>query len=210
MMNDPKYERDSSPYHEYFKLPLVLANFTAFAFKWCFAAAGAIAFTEETNLFAGLLFSKRPNDAVLGVLAVFAVLIVLPNAIHLQRQAKYFATLSSEDSIPCNQYLVGILLPWVMAAVLCHLQIYAQLINFTSLVCCANVAIVCSFLMWTTQLEESMVHQTNFKESITMLVVQDQDASDESGGDMNDEQNRVNEVRLKRREAARPRNAEKD
>lgn len=162
MMNDPKYERDSSPYHEYFKLPLVLANIGALAFKWCFAAAGAIAFTQDTNLFAGLLFSKSPNDAVLGVLAVFALLIVLPNSIHLQRQAKYFATLSSEDSIPCNQYLVGILLPWVLAAVLCHLQIFMQLVNFTSLVCCLNVAVVCSFLMWTTQLEESMVHQTNF------------------------------------------------
>lgn len=46
-----------------------------------------------------------------------------------------------------------------------------------------------------------------------MLVVQDQDGSDESGGELNDEQNRVNEVRLKRKEAARPakaRNSERD
>ena len=58
-----------------------------------------------------------------------------------------------------------------------------------------------------------MVHQTNFKESITMLVVQDQDPSDVSEAELNDEHNRVNEVRLKRKEAARParaRNSERD
>jgi hypothetical protein len=32
--------------------------------------------------------------------------------------------------------------------------------------------------MWTTQMEESMVHEFNFRESITMLVIQDKKDSD--------------------------------
>ena len=35
------------------------------------------------------------------------------------------------------------------------------------------VSVVCSLLMWTTQMEEAMVHEVNFRESIAMLVVQD-------------------------------------
>ena len=43
--------------------------------------------------------------------------------------------------------------------------------------------------MWTTQMEEMIVHETNFKESITMLVVNDQSESEEQsdGGESPDE-----------------------
>lgn len=112
------------------------------------------------------------------VMGIFCIVIVLPQCIHLQRQAKYFATLSTEDNVPCNQYLVGIFLPWLLACVLSHFQIFVHLVNLTSLVCGLLVAVVCSLLMWTTQVEETMVHETNFRESITMLVVQDPENDD--------------------------------
>jgi len=52
--------------------------------------------------------------------------------------------------------------------------VYAYMINWTSLICVLVVSVVCSLLMWTTQMEEAMVHEKNFRESITMLVVQDE------------------------------------
>jgi hypothetical protein len=46
------------------------------------------------------------------------------------------------------------------------------------------VSVACSLLMWTTQMEEALVHETNFRESITMLVVPDQnEVSDVSSGE---------------------------
>ena len=133
-------------------------------------------FTDSSNLFDNMLFSAETPDAVRIALTVFVVVVVLPQAIDLQKQAKYFASISSEnDAIPCNQYLVGLFLPWFLAVIVSHLQIFALLINWTSLICVVGVSVVCSLLMWTTQMEESLVHETNFRESITMLVVQDDD-----------------------------------
>ena len=47
------------------------------------------------------------------------------------------------------------------------------MINWTSLLCLVNVAVVSSVVMWTRQLEETHVHESNFRETIKMLVVQD-------------------------------------
>ena len=58
MINEKDYNRDGSAYHEYFKLPLFIANIGAFTLKWCFAVAGAMTFTDSSNLFNGLLFNK--------------------------------------------------------------------------------------------------------------------------------------------------------
>lgn len=59
-------------------------------------------YQQDSNLFSGLLFNKKQNDAVLCALVIFCTFVVLPNCIQLQRQAKYFATLSAEENIPCN------------------------------------------------------------------------------------------------------------
>lgn len=71
-----------------------------------------------------------------------------------------------------NPFLVGLILPWLTAILVSHLQIYAVLVNWTSLVFGILVSIFCSLIMWTIQMEESMIHEANFKESIKMLVVQ--------------------------------------
>lgn len=91
-------------------------------------------------------------------------------------------------------------MPWLLASILSHLQIFAMLVNFTSLVCGLLVAVLCSLLMWTTQIEEALVHETNFRESITMLVVQDNESSEEvSANEEVDEMNgRVTQVKKER------------
>jgi hypothetical protein len=47
------------------------------------------------------------------------------------------------------------------------------MINWISLTIGFFVSIICSLLMWTIQMEESIVHETNFRESMKMLVVSD-------------------------------------
>ena len=103
MVVNRETQRDCSPYREYFKLPLFMANLFAFALKSVFAIAGAMVFSDNSNLFDGLLFSGTPADTVLIALAVYCLFIVLPQAIELQKQAKFFASIASEnDAIPCN------------------------------------------------------------------------------------------------------------
>ena len=178
---DPATSGDS-PSKDYFRLPLFLGTFLACSLKCVFGIVGAMMFTEESNLFGNMLFSDKTPDAVLISLALFSIVVLLPQAIDLQKQAKYFASISSEnDAIPCNRYLVGLLLPWFISAIVSHLQIFVYLINWTSLICVMMVSVTCSLLMWTTQMDEALVHETNFRESITMLVVQDD--QDSLGGD---------------------------
>lgn len=81
MMNEENYIREGSPYHEHFKVPLFISNFFAFMFKWCFAMAGAMTFTQDSNLFNGLLFNKKQNDAVLCAIVIFTTFIIIPNCI---------------------------------------------------------------------------------------------------------------------------------
>jgi hypothetical protein len=47
------------------------------------------------------------------------------------------------------------------------------MINWISLGFGFFVSISGSFLMWTMQMEESLIHETNFRESMKMLVISD-------------------------------------
>jgi len=62
-----------------------LASFFACILKCAFATIGAMMFTDESNLFGDLLFSKSDQDAVLVALTVFSVVVVLPQSIDLQK-----------------------------------------------------------------------------------------------------------------------------
>lgn len=116
-------------------------------------------------------------------LMTFTLVIILPSVIENQKQLKYFVGISSEGD-PCIQYLVSLILPWLLAACINHLQIFVHLINWTSLICLVNVAVVSSVIMWARQLEETHVHESNFRETIKMLVVQDRAGlgGDNAGG----------------------------
>ena len=59
-----------------------------------------------------------------------------------------------------------------------HLQIYAILVNWTSLILIVSVSITCSFLMWATQMDEAITHEKNFRDSVKSLVVQDHQPRD--------------------------------
>jgi hypothetical protein len=71
-------KEDQSPYHQYFKLPLVLGNFFAVLFKCAFSIFGAMMLTDDSNLFSGLLFDQNQNEATLIMLGVYCLFIVLP------------------------------------------------------------------------------------------------------------------------------------
>ena len=81
-------------------------------------------------------------------LLAYATLNIIPSIIHYQRQLKHFVSISSEGD-PLIQYLLSLILPWLLAAFLNHAQIFVQLINWTSLLCLSNVAIIFSLVMWT-------------------------------------------------------------
>jgi len=123
LINENKHLKkgDESPYRNYFKVPLVMGTFLAVLIKCTFAIFGAMMLTDDSNVFSGLLYNSDPSDAALIMLGIYCLLIVLPQSIDYQKQAKHLASLGSEDAIPCNQYLVGLLLPWLIATILSHL-----------------------------------------------------------------------------------------
>jgi hypothetical protein len=76
---------------------------------------------DDYNIFSNILYSKHINEGVLLTLTAFVGFVIIPGAIEQQSQCKYFASSSSEnDTIPCNQYLVGLIFPWLIAAILNH------------------------------------------------------------------------------------------
>lgn len=179
-----------NPNRDHFKLPIFLGSAFALILKIGVGISGAIAISsarepEEYNIFSNTIFSERTSEALMFTLMTFALVIVLPSVIENQKQLKYFVSISSEGD-PCIQYLVSLILPWLLAACINHLQIFVHLINWTSLLCLVNVAVISSVVMWTRQLEETHVHESNFRETIKMLVVQDRGGlgGDESGGKM--------------------------
>lgn len=94
-----------SPEFDYFRLPLFVATFFALFFKICFGLAGAIAWQEdETNLFGNIIFSKFIAEPILIATFIFTIFIIVPNLMQQQKQAKYFASVTSETEkmIPCN------------------------------------------------------------------------------------------------------------
>lgn len=66
------------PTKEYFRLPLFLATLTACSLKILLGIAGAMAFTDQGNVFDNLLFSKNTPDAVLIIVTVFVAVVILP------------------------------------------------------------------------------------------------------------------------------------
>ena len=97
--------------------------------------------------------------------------VVLPDSIEQQRLCRYLAGVTEYDSIPCYQNLIGIFLPWSLAAILVHMQCFVQLINFSTLICLSVVSISCTLLMWSLQLDEAMQHEQNFRETMRRLVI---------------------------------------
>ena len=110
---------------------------------------------KASNVFGNLIFPHHVNDTVLVSLAILIVFIILPSAVEQQRLCRYLASVQSEtDSIPCYHNLIGVFLPWVLAAIFVHAQNFVSFLNFTTLICLALVSINCSLVMWSLQLDE--------------------------------------------------------
>lgn len=67
--------------------------------------------------------------------------------------------------MPCN-YVIGIALPWVLGAVVNHLQIYSYLVNWTALLTSMYVQFVCPMFMWSKAVKEAQTYENNFKSSM--------------------------------------------
>jgi hypothetical protein len=104
LLNENKnmQSNEESQYHNYFNLPLFLGTFFAVLIKCTFAIFGAMMLTDDSNLFGGLLFNANPSEGALVMLGIYCLFVVLPQSIDFQKQAKYLASLASEDAIPCN------------------------------------------------------------------------------------------------------------
>jgi len=61
------------------------------------------------------------------------VIVVLPVVIRSSLMAKYLIYIGGLCEVPSN-YFCGIILPWILGAVINHMQIYAYLINWTALI----------------------------------------------------------------------------
>jgi len=79
--------------------------------------------------------------------------------------AKYFIYIGGMCEVPCN-YFTGVILPWILGAIINHLQIFAYLINWTSLVTNLYVQFVCALFMWSKSVKEAQTFEENFKQSL--------------------------------------------
>jgi hypothetical protein len=61
------------------------------------------------------------------------VFVILPVVVRSSLMAKYFIYIGGLCEVPCNIF-TGIILPWIIGAVVNHLEIYAYLINWTALI----------------------------------------------------------------------------
>lgn len=150
------------------------------AVKLSFGILGAMAYQEQANLFDDLFFSKSTPFVVLVATFIFTgkkpainlnfslVIVVLPVVVRSQLMAKYFIWIGGMCDVPSN-YFTGIVLPWVIGAVINHLQLYAYLVNWTALITCFYTQFVCPMFMWSMSIKEAKIYEDNFKQSLQMI-----------------------------------------
>jgi len=83
--------------------------------------------------------------------------------------AKYFMYIGGHCEVPCNLF-AGIILPWIVAAILCHFDVYEYLINWTAIICSMYVQFVCPMFMWSKSVKEAQIYENNFKQSMQMIL----------------------------------------
>jgi hypothetical protein len=95
----------------------------------------------------------------------FIVFVILPVVVRSSLMAKYFIYIGGMCEVPCN-YFSGVILPWIVGAIINHLQLYAYLINWTALITCLYVQFVCPMFMWSKSVKEAKIYENNFKQSL--------------------------------------------
>lgn len=83
--------------------------------------------------------------------------------------AKYFIYIGGTCEVPCN-YFSGVILPWIVAAIINHLEIYDYLVNWTAIICSLYVQFVCPMFMWSKSVKEAQIYENNFKQSMQMIL----------------------------------------
>ena len=96
-------------------------------------------------------------------------IVILPQVVSSSQMAKYMLYIGGFCESPMH-YLLGVVLPWVLGAVINHLQIYSYLINWTALVTMMYVQFVCPMFMWAKACKEASIFETNFKVSMQMIL----------------------------------------
>jgi hypothetical protein len=180
------------PSKEFFKLPIFLAILFTFTLKVMLGLVGAMMTTKE-SVFSELLFAKATRDVMLVALCLVMLFIFIPQAMEYQRLCKYLASLSDTDSLPCYSAIVGVLVPWVLTAILVHTQEFLQIMNYTT--CCALsfISVFCTLIMYGTFLEQSMIHEKNFRDTLGKLVMLDEMGSDSDESDKDQEEKKEQE-----------------
>ena len=64
--------------------------------------------------------------------------VVLPVVVRSSLLAKYFIYIGGMCEVPCN-YFTGVIFPWILGAIIYHLQLYAYLVNWSTLITCLYV-----------------------------------------------------------------------
>jgi hypothetical protein len=143
---------------------------------------GSAAYTHDANLFDDLFFSDHTPLLVLICVFLFTsknitsasnlliAIVVLPQVVSSSQMAKYMLYIGGFCESPVH-YLLGVVLPWVIGAVINHLQIYSYLINWTALVTMMYVQFVCPMFMWAKACKEASIFETNFKASMQMMLL---------------------------------------
>lgn len=90
------------------------------------------------------------------------VFIIIPIVVRSSLMAKYFIYIGGTCEVPCN-YFSGVILPWIVAAIINHLEIYDYLVNWTAIICSLYVQFVCPMFMWSKSVKEAQIYENNFK-----------------------------------------------
>lgn len=102
------------------------------------------------------------------LLTNFIAIVVLPNVVRSSLMAKYFLYIGGVCDVPCNIFC-GIILPWILGAIINHLQVFFYIVNWTSLLTHIYVQFVCIMFMWSKSIKETQMYENNFKASIQQI-----------------------------------------
>jgi hypothetical protein len=139
-------------------------------FKLAFGLLGAASYSEtDANMFSDLIFAKNSPFMISVSIFLFAVFVIIPVVVRSSLMAKYFIYIGGMCEVPCN-YFTGVVFPWIVAAILSHMEIYFYLINWAALTTCIYVQFVCPLFMWSKSVKESKTYEENYRQSVKMIL----------------------------------------
>lgn len=134
-----------------------------------FGYMGASVYTTKSNLFDDLFYSDSTPFIVLFFIFTYSILVVMPVVAKFSQFARNLIYFGGLCDAPFS-FFSAIALPWILGAIVNHLQVFLYLVDRSCLLTGFFVQFVCPLFMWARAVEEQQTYEDNKRDSMQQIM----------------------------------------